>query len=144
MIAVNTNILVYAHRSEMPLYAAASRHITALAESSSSWAIPWACVHEFYNIVTNPRVFKPPSTVAQAVAQISHWLGAPSLVLLHEGAAHWATLQALIRSARIVGGQVHDARIAAICIEHGVRELWSADRDFSRFPALKVRNPLVE
>ena len=143
VIAVDTNILVYAHRSEMPLYAAASRHITALAESSSSWAIPWACVHEFYNIVTNPRVFKPPSTVPQAVAQISHWLDAPSLVLLHEGAAHWATLQALIRSARIVGGQVHDARIAAICIEHGVRELWSADRDFSRFPALKVRNPLV-
>ncbi len=143
MIAVDTNILVYAHRREMPFYAAASRQITALAESSSPWAIPWTCVHEFHNIVTNPRVFKPPSTALQAVSQISHWLETPSLVLLHEGAAHWATLQALIRSARVVGGQVHDARIAAICIEHGVRELWSADRDFSRFPELKVRNPLV-
>ena len=143
MIAVDTNILVYAHRGEMPFHAAATRHLTALAESISPWAIPWACVHEFYNIVTHPRVFRPPSTAPQAVAQISHWLETPSLVLLHEGAAHWAMLQTLIRSARIVGGQVHDARIAAICVEHGVRELWSADRDFSRFPALKVRNPLV-
>ena len=143
MISVDTNILVYAHRSESPFYDAASRHITALAESSSPWAIPWPCVHEFYNIATNPRALKPPSTALQAVAQISQWLASPSLVLLHEGVAHWATLQTLIRSARLVGGQVHDARIAAICIEQGVRELWSADRDFNRFPELRVRNPLV-
>jgi predicted nucleic acid-binding protein len=38
---------------------------------------------------------------------------------------------------------VHDARIAALCLQHGVRELWSADRDFNRFPALRTRNPLV-
>jgi predicted nucleic acid-binding protein len=43
-----------------------------------------------------------------------------------------------------VGGRVHDARIAAICLEHKVRELWSADRDFGRFSELKVINPLIQ
>ena len=143
MIAVDTNILVYAHRSELPFHAAAFRHVAALAESPLPWAIPWPCVHEFYNVVTNPRALKPPATISQAVNQISSWLASPSLVLLHEGTAHWATLQGLIRSAKLVGGQIHDARVAAICIEHRVRELWSADRDFNRFPSLTVRNPLV-
>ena len=144
MIAVDTNILVYAHRSESPFHRAAFKHVAALAESTSPWAIAWPCVHEFYNIVTNPRALKPPSTIADAIKQISYWLESPSLVLLHEGAAHWATLQALIRSAKLIGGQVHDARIAAICIEHRVQELWSADRDFNRYPSLPVRNPLVD
>jgi toxin-antitoxin system PIN domain toxin len=143
VIAIDTNILVYAHRSESPFHAAAFKHLKALAESLSPWAIPWPCVHEFYNIVTNPRALKPPSTISQAVHQISSWSASPSLVMLHEGESHWVTLQGLIRSARLVGGQVHDARIAAICIEHRVRELWSADRDFNRFPDLTVRNPLV-
>ena len=143
VIAVDTNLLVYAHRGELPFHVPAATHLKALAESSSPWAIPWPCVHEFYNVVTNPRVLRPPSTIAQATLQISSWFASPSLVLLHEGLSHWDTLQALIRTAKLVGGQIHDARIAAICIEHQVRELWSADRDFNRFPSLTVRNPLV-
>jgi predicted nucleic acid-binding protein len=49
----------------------------------------------------------------------------------------------LLAAGQIVGGRTHDARIAAICIQHGVRELWSADRDFSRFPELTTANPLA-
>ena len=68
----------------------------------------------------------------------------PTLVLLAESGEHWPQLRTLIASSRISGPQVHDARIAALCLQHGVRELWSADRDFSRFPQLVVTNPLVE
>ena len=143
MIAVDTNVLVHAHRSDSPFFATASRHVKTLAESSSAWAIPWSCVHEFYNIVTNPRIYKPASTFVDATSQISAWMKSPSLLLLHETPAHWTTLQSLITAARLVGGQIHDARIAAICLDHGVRELWTADRDFNRFPSLTVRNPLI-
>lgn len=143
MIAVDTNLLVYAHRRESTFHASARQALAALATSGSAWAIPWPCIHEFYSVVTNPRAFKPASTVAQACAQVSAWIASPSLVLLHEGANHWATLQALLSAGRVVGGQVHDARIAAICLEHQVRELWSADRDFNRFRSLPVRNPLT-
>ena len=57
--------------------------------------------------------------------------------------ASFNELRALLKSGRIVGPMVHDARVAALCLQHGVRELWSADRDFGRFPALTVTNPLA-
>ena len=143
MIAVDTNVLVHAHRIDSPFFARASEQVATLAESGSAWAIPWPCVHEFYNIVTNPRIYKPASTFSEATNQISAWMKSPSLVLIHEATTHWATLQRLIQAAKLVGGQIHDARIAAICLDHGVRELLSADRDFNRFPSLTVRNPLI-
>ncbi len=143
MIAVDTNLLVYAHRRESPFHDKAQRAIATLAKSGSAWAIPWPCLHEFLGVVTNVRALKPPSTLTEAGAQISAWLASPSLVMLHEGVDHWTSLQALLQAGKVIGGQVHDARIAAICLEHGVRELWSADRDFNRFPSLTVRNPLV-
>jgi toxin-antitoxin system PIN domain toxin len=144
VIAVDTNLLVYAHRRESTFHDKALEALGMLAASGSAWAIPWPCVHEFYGVVTNVRAFKPASTISEASAQVATWLDSPSLVLLHEGANHWEALHRLLVAGRVVGGQVHDARIAAICIEHGVREFWSADRDFNRFPTLTVRNPLVE
>ncbi len=143
MIAVDTNLLVYAHRRDAPFHDVAFSHLRDLAQSGSPWAIPWPCVHEFYGVVTHPRVFKPPSTVEQACTQLEAWFASPSLVLLQEGASHWPELRMLLVSARVTGSLVHDARVAAICLEHGVRELWSADRDFNRFPSVPVRNPLV-
>ena len=64
-------------------------------------------------------------------------------MLLCETESHWQQLQGLLRPAHACGPQVHDARVAALCLEHGITELWTADRDFSRFPALKVRNSLI-
>lgn len=143
MIAIDTNMLVYAHRRESTFHETAKQRISELAASGAAWAIPWPCLHEFYAVVTNLRAFRPASSIEQASGQLSAWLETPSLTLLHEGADHWNVLQTLLVTARVVGGQVHDARIAAICIAHGVRELWSADRDFNRFPQLTVRNPLI-
>lgn len=65
------------------------------------------------------------------------------LTLLGEGAAHLDLLTAIALSAGVWGPMIHDARIAAICLEHSVRELWTADRDFARFTMLRTRNPLV-
>jgi len=144
VIAVDTNLLVYAHRREASFHDRALQAVASLASSGSAWAIPWPCVHEFYGVVTNARACKPASTIAQATAQLAEWFASPALVMLHEGAGHWAVLQRLLADGRVVGGQVHDARIAAICLENGVREFWTADRDFNRFPALNVRNPLVD
>ena len=143
MIAVDTNVLVYAHRRDSAFHVPASRSIAALAQAAAPWAIPWPCVHEFYSAVTNLRAYKPASTPEQASTQLDAWFASPSLVLLHETAQHWATLHRLLIEARATGGLVHDARVAAICLDHEVTELWSADRDFNRFPRLPVRNPLV-
>jgi predicted nucleic acid-binding protein len=67
----------------------------------------------------------------------------PSMRMIGESPVHWAELKAILAAGKIRGPAVHDARIAAICLGHGVREFWTADRDFSRFPSLKTVNPLV-
>lgn len=143
MIAVDTNILVYAHREDSPFHEAAFGRITALAEGAASWAIPWPCVHEFLAIVTHPRIYAPPTPLARALDQVDAWLEAPTLVLLGEAPTYWAILRELLVGGRIAGPPVHDARVAALCRQHGVRELWSADRDFNRFAGLTIVNPLV-
>ena len=61
MIAVDTNILVYAHREDASFHKAASRAMTELAEGLAGWAIPWPCLHEFLAIVTHPRIYAPPT-----------------------------------------------------------------------------------
>ena len=144
MIAVDTNILVYAHREDSPFHKQAFRCIAELAESRASWSIPWPCLHEFMAITTNPKIFSPPSPLAAAVAQVEAWLESPSLVLISEEREYWSILQRIINASKATGPLVHDARIAALCLSHGIKELLTADRDFGRFRDLKTRNPLVE
>jgi toxin-antitoxin system PIN domain toxin len=143
LIAVDTNILVYAHRADSEWFDQASEAVRRLAEGAARWAIPWACVHEFFAIVTHARIYDPPSTSDQALTQLAMWLESPTLMLIGEEPGYFEVLSEVVHKARIQGPRVHDARIAAICAQHGVTELWSADRDFSRFGNLVVRNPLA-
>jgi len=143
VIAVDTNILVYAHREDSPFHEAAFLCVAELADGLASWAIPWPCLHEFLAVATHPRIYTPPTPLAQALDQVEAWLASPTLVLLAETSEHWPRLRALLEAGRVAGPQVHDARVAALCQQHGVRELWSADRDFSRFAGLAVKNPLI-
>jgi predicted nucleic acid-binding protein len=127
-----------------PWHDKAYRQITEFAEIRSSWAIPWPCLHEFLAIVTHPRIYNPPTPLELAIDQIDAWLESPTLSILSEGEGYWPILQTTLENGRVIGPQIHDARIAAICQLHGVRELLTADRDFSRFPGLASRNPLID
>jgi len=93
--------------------------------------------------VTHPGIYKPATPLPKALEQVEIWLESPSIRILGELKGHWQELRNILSAGRIVGGTVHDARVAAICREHGVQEIWSADRDFSRVKGLTVRNPLV-
>ncbi len=143
MIAVDTNILVYVHRQDSPWHETAYARLAELAEGRAAWAIPWPCLHEFLAMVTHPQIYNPLSPLETATAQVEAWLEAPGLVLLAETGSYWPELCATLAAGRVEGPQVHDARIAALCRLHGVQELWTSDRDFSRFPGLKATNPLV-
>lgn len=143
MIAVDTNILVYAHRRDSDWHIQARNLIKELAEGRNQWAVPWPSVHEFLAIVTHPKIYAPSSTVKQATVQVDAWLASDSLVLLGESSDHWLNLKELVIKGQVRGPLVHDARIAALCMTHGVTEFLTADRDFSRFPTLSTRNPLL-
>jgi toxin-antitoxin system PIN domain toxin len=143
LIAVDTNILVYAHRRDSPWCEPARRVLGPLVEGTATWAIPWPCVHEFLAISTHPRIYRPPTELQRAIEQVTALLASPGLLLLSEPAGCWKVLARLLAAGQVTGARVHDARIAALCLCHGVSELWSADRDFTRFPELLTRNPLI-
>jgi len=143
VIAIHTNILVYAHREDSTWHEAADRCLGSAAESGAPWAIPWPCIHEFLAIVTHPRIYDPPTPQDDALEQVACWLEVSTLVLFAEATGYWPTLRETLATSRVAGPRVHEARIAALCRQNGVRELWTADRDFGRFAGLRFRNPLV-
>ena len=143
VVAVDTNLLVYAHRRDSSWHTRAHACVRDLAEGLQPWAIPWPCVHEFVAIVTHPLIFDPPSTLERALDQVHAWLESPSVVLIGSGDGYEEHLGAVATRGRAAGARIHDAAIAALCRYHGVRELWTVDRDFLRFPDLATRNPLV-
>lgn len=143
MIAVDTNILVYAHREDSDWHGPALERVTRLANSGAPWAIPWPVIHEFLAIVTHPRIYDPPTPLATALQSLEAWQVSSGLRLLCEGPGYFDTLSTLATEGKIKGPKIHDARIAAICLHHGVKKLWTADRDFSSFPDLHCENPLI-
>jgi uncharacterized protein len=142
VIAVDTNVLVYAHRREPVEHPRASALLCELAEGSEPWAIPWSCVYEFFSVVTHPRIWKSAaSTPEQAWLQLEAWFGAPALRLLAETPDFAALLADFARRRRVRGPVIHDARVAAVCVAHGVEKLLTRDRDFALFPELVTEDP---
>jgi uncharacterized protein len=139
--ALDTNVLVYAEITSSRHHRRAREIVRALAEGGRPWALPWPCVYEFLRVVTHPRVYHPPVPMDVATRDVTALLASPSLVLLAETARHADVFLETIRQSGAIGNLVHDAHIAALCLEHGVSELLTADRDFARFAAIKVINP---
>ncbi len=141
MLAIDTNVLVYAEITTSRHHSTARQLLTRLAEGEIAWSIPWPCVYEFLRVVTHPRVFHPPVEPAVALQDILNILASPSLVLLSETSRHAAILFQVMQESGVAGNLIHDAHIVALCLEHGVHELITGDRDFSRFPSMHFTNP---
>ena len=138
MIAVDTNILVHAHREESPKHVAAHARVVSLAESPSRWAIPVFCIGEFVRVLTHPRLFDPPYTAHEACEALRRLLASPSLSVLCPGPDYPALLVEAVREANAIGNLVFDAQIVALCREHGIVRLMTEDRDFDRFDNLRT------
>ena len=143
MIAVDTNLLVHAHRQDASLHCEAKVCVRQLAEAAAPWFVCFHSLVEFYGVVTHAKIWGAPSSPDQAADQIAAWRECPSLRILTELPDHIDDLMAVAHAGKVAGPMIHDARIASCCLTHGVRELWTIDRDFSRFPRLQTRNPLI-
>ena len=141
MRAVDTNVLVHAEIRNSRFHDRARAVLAECAEGAAAWAIPWPCVYEFLRVVTHPKVYHPPVPIEVALGDIRSLLASPSLILLSETPRHSDVLDTVVRSSGVTGNLIHDAHIAALCVEHGVTELITGDRDFHRFKELAVVDP---
>jgi len=108
--------------------------LISLAEGNAPWAIPWPCAYEFL------RVFSPPVPLEVALHDLTQIFSSPTLVFLSETERHAEVMEKVVRDSGVTGNLLHDAHIAALCIENGIGELVTGDRDFSRF-ALRTVDP---
>lgn len=138
MIAVDTNVLIYAHRRETEFNAVATARLVGLAEGTEPWALPVFCVTEFMRVVTHRRVFNPPSTIAQALEFVNGIVAAPTCCVALPGAEFLGHLDTTARQAEARGNLMFDAQIVALCREHGIAEILTNDRDFRRFERMQV------
>lgn len=138
MIAVDTNILIYAHRAETDLHQISLKRLTALAEGREPWAIPVFCITEFLRVVTHARVFNPPSKPQLAIRFVEELLESPTCRVVSPGDEFIEHLKTLMLQADVRGNLVFDAQIAAVCQEQGISDILTNDRDFNRFSRLNV------
>jgi len=139
LIAVDTNVLIYAHRCETRRHGEALEKLRALAEGDVPWALPVFCLAEFVRVVTHLRVFTPPSELGTALDFLDRLLESPSARLLLPSRIYASIFRKACEAGEIRGNLAFDAQIAASCLEHGVRDLITADRDFARFAELRPR-----
>jgi toxin-antitoxin system PIN domain toxin len=138
MIAVDTNVLVTAHREDLAKHRAALERLTELAVGDLPWAIPVFCIGEFVRVVTHLRLFDPPSTLDEAAAALEGLLKSPTLRILSPGPRYPKLFAEALREADARGNLAFDAQIAAVCREHGTGRLLTMDKDFARFRGLQL------
>ena len=141
MTLVDANILLYAYDSFSPHCQAAQAWLEAKLSEADPVALPWVSILAFVRISTNPRLMKAPLGMGDAIAAVSALLARENVIVLNPGERHWEILRNVLVEGQASGPLVTDAHLAALAIEHGAI-LASADRDFARFPGLKLLNPL--
>ena len=140
MVAVDTNVLVNAVNADAPDHARASRALEGLVNGAERWALSWTVIYEFLRVVTHPRVFARPLSLAEAHSLIDELLASPTCTLITESDQHRQLLQESIEDIpRLAGTILHDFHIAVLMREHGIEELLTFDTDFRAFSWLKMR-----
>lgn len=141
MIALDSSLLIYAHRSSVPEHRAAMRAIEQAAAGPNGWGIPFPCVAEFWAVVTHPASSGRPSKPSEAEAFLDNLVAAGAKILYSRAGA-MARLCKLAVRLDVQGARIFDLQIGLTCREAGVQEIWSHDQNFIAVPGLVVSDPL--
>lgn len=143
MILVDANILLYAYVPSSKHHETARDWLETTFSKPEPVGLSWVTILAFLRISTNPRILQRPFSVGEAVALVSAWLEAPAVAILEPGKRHWEILREMMTKGQAYGPLTTDAHLAALAIEHGAT-LATTDKDFTRFPGLRILNPLLQ
>jgi toxin-antitoxin system PIN domain toxin len=141
MIVPDVNLLVYAYNCDAPRHSAAKKWWEDQMSGFREIGIPWVVAMGFLRLMTNPKVMERPMSALEALAGIRSWMERPMVRIIVPGPRHIEILNQFAEQRLLSSALITDSHIAAIVIEHNA-ELHSNDRDFHRFPGLRLRNPL--
>ncbi len=141
MRCVDVNVLVYAHRLDLPEHHAYRAVLERLANDDEPLGLPDLTLSGFLRVMTNRRIFTEPTSLADATAAVDELLAAPSVLKIAAGERHWAIFRRLAADIDARGNDIADAYLAAYAVENNATWL-SADRGFARFDRLRWRHPL--
>lgn len=142
MILVDANLLVYAHVTSLSQHERARAWLDDRLSGSTPVGLPWESALAFVRLVSNPRVFERPVTVAEGWAQVEGWLSCPPVWIPAPSERHAEILGGLLRAPGLRANHVPDAHLAALALEHGLT-VCSTDGDFARFAGVRWQNPLA-
>ena len=144
MIALDANLLVYAHRAGTAEHKRARDSIERAINDPLGWGVPAPCVAEYWAVVTHPSCVGGPSTPVEAAEFILHLLEDGAGRLWHPGPGFGLRLLHLASELRLSGPRIFDLQIGLVAYENGASEIWSHDRDFVYVSGLKLFNPFVD
>jgi predicted nucleic acid-binding protein len=143
MIAIDTNLLVYAHRAAAPKHMAARKAIENAMNDPRGCGVSLPCVAEFWSVVTHPLAAGGPSTPTQANKFIQTLVQQADLRLWLPGNEFALRLLQAAADLAVSGARVFDLQIGLIALENGANEIWSHDRNFLKLKGLRVHDPLA-
>ncbi|MEX5213623.1 MAG: type II toxin-antitoxin system VapC family toxin [Nitrospiraceae bacterium] len=141
MVLLDVNVLVYAHRKDALDHGDYLTWLEDLINSDQTYGLADLVLSGFLRVVTHPKVFNPPSLMSAALAFAQELRQQPNCTVMAPGPRHWEIFSRLCTVADVKGNLVPDAFLAALAIESG-SEWITTDRDYHRFPGLRVRHPL--
>ena len=141
--SLDVNILIYASDKGSEYFTAASDFLETLAEGNEPVYIPWITVMSYLRIATHPRIFSAPLSAEEAEANMGAFLSLSIVRPINELDNFWSVYKEITSDKPIRANLVPDAHLAAVLKQHGIRTLYTHDKDFRRFPFLEVIDPLV-
>ncbi len=143
MSTVDTNILVYAANAEDENHEASKALLNRLAAGPELLTLFWPTLLGFVRIVTHPRVFRSPLSFKVAYDAVDRLIARRHVRVLGEADDFWALFGQTASAAKVSGNLVPDAQLAALMRQHGVREIWTNDRDFRKFDGIVTLDPFA-
>jgi len=141
MILPDINLLLYAYNALDKQHTEARNWFEAVVNGKERLGLCWPVITGFLRVSTNARAFLQPFDIAESVQIVARWMKHPNIIVVEPTNRHWQLLSEILVAGQVRSAMTTDADIATYAIEHGA-VLHTQDRDFNRFPGLRVENPL--